>query len=58
MSEHPTPQPKRQRDRIRDRDYEQAPTSYRPLWQLILALAGLVALVAIAASVVDQLVLA
>ena len=37
--------------------YEPAPRNFRPLWGLLLFLVGVVAVVAIAAAVVDTLVL-
>ncbi|MCH8545068.1 MAG: hypothetical protein LAT61_16005 [Alcanivorax sp.] len=51
------PRPRRRRNRRDYSTYEPAPTSYRPVWLLLLFLAGLVALVALAAAVVDALVL-
>lgn len=53
----PPPRPRTQHERIHGRDYEAAPSSYRPVWRLLLLLASMVAVVAVAAVVVDYFVL-
>ncbi|MBZ2188177.1 hypothetical protein K8B33_03660 [Alcanivorax sp. JB21] len=61
VEQHPAPAQQRQAPARRNRrdhsTYEPAPGNFRPVWGLLLFLAGIVALVALAAAVVDTLVL-